>query len=472
MMKRLPILLLITLLAACSGGTTSNQNAPIGASNSLPPASGTGTVRLTITIPSKTTASTKRSAKYISPNARSAAISLYPVVAGVISPSASTTSNQDLAAGTPGCSGSPVTCSIQLSSAPGIVAFGIKLYDAPGQTGSILSQLDPSVATERTIAAGIDNAVVPLVLSGVPSTITLALASNTLQGGVSNTITLVVVARDADSNMIIGSAPYETPITLSASDPAITFSPASVISPSTAVTLNYNGHSTPTSDTVSATAGAAMASPAPLTFTPATLLVSCGSGCAGVPNTSTPYAVAINELGYSGTATLSVSGTGCVIDSSSALVSNGSGSFNLYPDPKGGNCQVTATDTYSQVKTGTLGFVAAGYPSTVVCVTPAPPVPTDPNGGVLSVYPPCNTAVKWGSYTYVPLQSHQNPITFQIAAYANTTQAALFQTQISNNPTIGGNRYITSTSPSGTSTTVTFTGQGGASNVDLALFTP
>lgn len=467
MTKRLPILLLVSLLAACSGGTTSNQTAPAGASNPLPPASGTGTVRVTITIPSKTTASTKRSAKFISPSALSVALSLYPVVASVISPTPSTTSNQDLAASTPGCSGSPVTCTIQMASAPGIVAFGIKLYSGLGQTGSILSQLDPSTATERTIVAGSANVVLPLALSGVPASIFLTIPSSSIQGGVPTSIPLTVVARDASNNIIIGSAPYETPITLTASDASISFSPASFTAPGTTVTLNYNGNATPIADSVFASTGAATGGGS-LTFTPAALNVSCsGGGCSGVSNGSSPYAVTVSEPGFSGTIAIStVSGIGCVLDSSTVAMSGGTGTVNLYPDPKGGTCVFHVSDSYGQTKNGSIGFNPAAYPSTVVNVDPAVK-PVDPNGGFLYLSSP-NTAVLWGSYTYVPLQSNINPTTFQLAAYASYAPgaAALFQT------TVSGTRYITNTTPSGTSTTVTFTGQQGPVNSDLASFTP
>ncbi len=312
---------------------------------------------------------------------------------------------------------------------------------------------------------GVANTILGLTLSGIASTITLSPASSSLIGGVSNTIPLTVIARDYGNNIIIGSAPYETPITLTSSDPAISFSPATVTAPTTSVTLNYNGNSTPTTDSIFATAGAATGSGS-LTFTPAALNVSCSGSCSGIANGAAPYAFSVTESGLTGSVTVSASGTGCVLDSSSVAVSGGSGNVNLYPDPKGGTCSVLATDGYAQTKTGSILFNPAAYPSTVVCVNPALK-PVDPNGGFLYMFGcASNTSVRWGSYTYVPLQSNQNPISFQVAAYANTTQAALFQT------TVSGDRYITAAGTSGTSTYVTFTGQSTTTNVDLAPFTP
>lgn len=468
MKNRFYNLLLLTVLAACSGGSTAAQPASGDARIPLPPASGTGTVRVTITIPSKTTASANRSPKYVSPSAQSIAIALYPVVANIISGTASATSNQDLVSAAPGCStGSPIVCTVQMSSAAGVVAFGIKLYSGTSQTGSILSQLDPTAATERTIAAGSDNVVLPLALSGVPASIFLTIPSSSLQGGVPSAIPLTVVARDASNNIIIGSAPYETPITLTASDAAISFSPATFTDPTTTVTLHYNGNATAITDSVFATTGAATGGGS-LTFMPAALNVSCsGGGCSGVANGSTPYAVTVTEGGYSGTIPISlVSGTGCILDSGIVGIIGGTGSVNLYPDPKGGVCVFHVSDGYGQTNNGSIGFNAAAYPSTVVNVNPSVK-PVDPNGGVLSLNSP-NTAVLWGSYTYVPLQSSTNPTSFQLAAYASTSPgaAALFQA------TVSGTRYVTSTAPSGTSTTVTFTGQQGPVNFDLSSFTP
>ena len=461
MFKFLISLFTLCTIVGCSGTAA---NAPPVRTSSMPTAGGIGTVSVTITIPVRS-ASANRTAKYVSPSAQSIAIALYPVVASIISGTASATSNQDLTSAAPGCTtGSPVVCTVQMSSAAGVVAFGIKLYSGTGQAGSILSQLDPTTATERTIVAGSDNVVIPLTLSGVPASIFLSIASSSLQGGVPSAIPLTAVARDASNNIIVGNAPYETPITLSTSEASISFAPATFTAPGTTVMLVYNGNATPITNSVFATAGAATGGGV-LTFTPAPLDVSCsGGGCSGVLNGANPYAVTVNEAGYSGPIAISpVSGTGCVLDSGTVNMSGGTGTVNLYPDPKVGTCVVKVTDSYNQTKIGSIGFNAAAFPSIVVCIFP--PFPTDPNGGTLYSNS-CNTSVTWGSYTFVPLQSTTNVLSFQLAAYANTTGASLFQT------TISGTRYIVSTTPSGTSTTVTFTGQSpyGSVNFDLASF--
>jgi hypothetical protein len=459
------------LIAGCSDAS----RAPIAPGQAIQPvpaataAGGIGTLTFTVTIPTAgATSSSQRSPAYVSGSAQSIAISVYTVTAGVISGVPASTSNQNLTATSPGCSGSsPNVCSITLSAPVGIDAFGIVLYASTGEAGAVLSQLDPTAATERTIVEGAGNVPFPLILSGVPASLTVSAPATTFHGGVPASVPYTVVAKDASGNVIIGGAPYETAITPSASDTnAFSFSPSTITSPTTAVTLQFNGNDTVAAPTFGANVGAINATPIALAFSPGVLGIACSGGCSGLTNGSSPYTLTVTEPGLTGPVTATASGASCTVDPASpstASLSSGSGTVNLYPNPVGGTCTVTVTDAYSQSATATTTFNAAGSP-TLVSGCLASTLPPDPNGGNLYSFACSSTGVMYGSYYFEPLQSNQNPISFQIAAYANPSEAYLTQF------TVGGNRYITSVSIG--ATYVIYNGQNGPSNIPFTSLVP
>jgi len=467
---------LLTMIAGCGGGggsstpsalpTPTAHAAPTPAVSAAPGA--TAQVTIAITIPSRTANGVTRSPKFVSPSAQSVSIAVYPVTGGVIAGSPSSTANQDLTSSSPGCSGgSPNVCLITMGAAVGIDAFGITTYQNIGEGGAILSQLAPTVATERTIVEGVTNVVLPLALSGVPASLAVsAAAATTFTGGNPANIPYTVVASDAAGNTIIGNAPYTTAITPTTSDgTAFTFSPSSITSPNTAVTLQYNGNATARTNTFGATAGALTAPTISLAFTPAALGITCSAGCTNLTNATTPYTLTVTEGGLNSAVTVSGSGASCNFDpSASVTMAGGSGSLNVYPNPAGGSCSVTVTDTYGQANTSNTTFNAAANP-TIVSNCGAFTVPPDPNGGFLYIFGGCGSlGVSYGSYFYTALDSNQNPLSFQVAIYANPANPYIRQF------TVGGNRYITAVAVS--SPYVNFTGQSGTSQVPFASLIP
>jgi len=457
MMKRwLTALIPLFALTACGAGGGIQSSSPSPVVPLASPSHGSGTVTVTISIP-KRTASAARAPRYVSPSAQSIRVDVYPVTAGVIAGSPSNTLLQDLSASSPGCSGgSPNVCAITLSAPAGITAFGIKIYAGLGQSGAILSQLDPTAATERTIVAGTRNVTLPLILGGVPATVVVSAPSTAFTGGNAVNVPYTLVAKDGAGNIIIGSDPYETPITPTTSDPsAITFSPATVSSPTTPVTLQFNGTATTTVVSAGASIGAFAAIPVSFTFSPAPLTATCSGGCLALPNGSSPYTVTLSEPGYTGSVTIGGSGTSCnFFPASTGTMGNGTGTIKVYPNPAGGNCTSSATDRYSQSASSYTTFVAAGPPVLGGCASP--PKPSDPFGGGLALYvnSGCSQVFTYGSYTYYPYDSMQNPPSkFALAIYADQSSQPVRTTIIS------GCRYITNVTINVGPSNVVYTGQ-------------
>jgi len=149
-LRRLATGLAFALLAGCSGASRAPLAVPPAAQPAATAAAhGNGTLTFTITIPATSApSSAQRRPAYVSGSAQSIQINVYTVTGGVITGVPATTSNQDLTATSPGCSGaSPNVCSITVTAPIGIDAFGMTLYAGTGETGAVLSQLDPTSAT-------------------------------------------------------------------------------------------------------------------------------------------------------------------------------------------------------------------------------------------------------------------------------------------------------------------------------------
>jgi hypothetical protein len=134
-----------------------------------------------------------------------------------------------------------------------------------------------------------------------------------LANGVPGTTSLVFTALDADGNPISGTAPFSTPIQLVPQNPAITFTPSTVTSPTTPVTVTYNGTPTANPSVVAQIGSKTVTAPFPifsstttptLSITPADIIVSVGG--ASMPITVTlqdaPGPVALTDTCVSGAA--------------------------------------------------------------------------------------------------------------------------------------------------------------------------
>jgi hypothetical protein len=460
-------LLAAALLAGCGGGGGA-RTTPSAAGNAAP----LGHATVTISIHRSAAAANARKPAFISPSTQSIAISVYSVDgSGDISANPVATTDADLTPQSPNCTGSDtVVCSVAVGAPPGTDAFGVQLYSGTGEGGSLLGSLAPTAATERTIVAGQNNVTLPLVIGGVAANVTITGNVSRLRLGTPATVILNIVAADAAGNVIVGADPYAYPIALTDSDSsgALTFSTSSVTSPASLVTLSYNGAALTGPPTIGGAATYANVTPYSLQYVSGTLTSPCSGGlCSNVANGPQPFASSFSEAGYDAQPlTLGVSGSGCTVDpSGSTAASNGGLGFNLYGPPAGGPCTVTATDIAGNTAGITVSFAAAGTPAIISTCGDGLPLPADPNGGSLYVDIGCgNVGVQYGSYLFVPLDSTENPISFQIAAYANPNEAAVALIGI------GGNRYINGVTI--VPPYVIYSGQDGGSDVPIGSLNP
>jgi hypothetical protein len=466
-------------LCACGGGGGGSHPGPAAIPVASPVASSTplpmGHATVTITIPAAAiTANARKNPAFISASAQSISISSYPVVAGVIAGVAAATSNQNLTSTSPGCSGTgPIVCSVSVAAPLGRDAFAINIYQGLNQGLPLLSTLPQSAATELTVVEGQANTVLPLVLGGVPASIVVSPSQTALFGGVPATIGISVVASDAGGNVIIGSANYANPITLTDVDGTgqTGLSTFTVVSPATVVTLNYTGQVVGSTVTINASATGATVTPGLLTFSPGALTVACSSGCSGLPNPNSAYTETISEGGYgSNVFTYSGSGASCNFNPVGAVTAvGGVATVNVYPSPLGGTCTLLVSDMSSQTRTATLTYNPAGPPVVSSYRLPIdgtyPPIPADGNNSGLDFTvdccpdapPPAYPIVLWGAYSYWPLSYASNPDDLGIVFYGSTNSAAV---GVLDN--VAGTRYIQSISVDTVLQLVTWTGQGGS----------
>jgi len=277
--KLVGIALAAALLAACGGGGGTGSNIPQGSGAAAPPASAAA-VTFTIVIPARaaSTAANRR-ALYVSPSTVSVVVTLteqngtpvtlaqpYAVtVSGIsachLAPRSVARSAQ--AARKPLTERQP--CTFSIPEPVGVDTFSVSTYDAAQTsatpatlTGKLLST--GSVAT--TVVANAANTVT-LTLGGVVAGFTLLLGDANPSTGSTQTISLVVEAKDADGNFIFGEGNYATPITLANSDlsGATTLSATTLTHPGN-VTVTYTG--APTRATFAASATGATSATATL----------------------------------------------------------------------------------------------------------------------------------------------------------------------------------------------------------------
>jgi len=191
----------LALLAVCALWSCSSG----GASQSVPRTPSDASARFTITVPaSSTTSSSARKPAYVSLATQSIVITLTSVNGRPYTGSAASTAI-NLSTLTPGCSGSPLTCTVTVSAVVGSDVFSVVTYDAAQMspfttaTGNVLSQATMSVA----VVAGPNTVMV--VLNGVAKTISATFASDPHISG-----------SMASGYSIIGNAPYT--MTLTAQD--------------------------------------------------------------------------------------------------------------------------------------------------------------------------------------------------------------------------------------------------------------
>ncbi len=235
----------IALVIGCGGGGSGSSTIPKGGGNSptLQQSS------ITIFIPQPSTASVARSPQYVSASTKSVVITLTSVngvpPSPAIPPTVFNTTVPPCTAVTGG-----IACDVTVGAVLGNDVFTIVAYDGTNGTGNVLSSGSVSVA----VGPG-TNTPPPVALGGAVAKVVVTLPSNASQllngdlspsiDGTVTSIQVTVNAYDAGKNLIIGSAPYASPIPITVSgDPngAFTVSPTSVIAPNqNVITLGTSG---------------------------------------------------------------------------------------------------------------------------------------------------------------------------------------------------------------------------------------
>ena len=336
------------LLCACGGGGGSSAPA-------VAPAPAVPTTIIRIVVPPETSpAANQRTPAFVSAGAQSIAVAIFPVSAnGTIASTPSSTSAVDLVAGAQ-CSGTPLACAIPVVAPLGTITFSVTLYSQTALGGSILATFLPSAQHEFTIVQNATN-VLGISLNGVPAALTISTVPAIVTAGTATSAIITVVARDASNNVIVGTDPYATPITLTDTDPTAhtTLSSASIASPATTATLTYGGGAL-TGSSFNIVAHYA-ATPTPITGTASVGILNT-NGVTAVPATlaflstaDPPLDVTYGEASYAGTFTVnsaSCSGIATVVDNI--------GTLHVTPLGHGG-CTVTISDNASHSASVTIG---------------------------------------------------------------------------------------------------------------------
>ncbi|NNM99477.1 MAG: hypothetical protein HKL91_06750 [Candidatus Eremiobacteraeota bacterium] len=240
------LFLAAAVVAGCGGGGSGNSAA-------LPAHGGAGgTARqaaLQIFIPQPASASVARAPQYISASTKSIVITLTTVNGVPPSPAVPPTVFN---ISVPPCStvSGGISCSVTVGAILGTDVFTIVAYDAANGSGNILSSgtlsvaVGPGTNTPPPIALGGNVAKVVVTAPPSASPAPNGALTPTVDGNV-NTVQVSVAAYDASGNLIVGSAPFASPIPITlVGDPngALTFSPSSVIAPNqNIVTLGTSG---------------------------------------------------------------------------------------------------------------------------------------------------------------------------------------------------------------------------------------
>ncbi len=227
--------LFLTLgLASCGGGSSgSSAVAPGGQTQVANGVKGTLVVTLS---PRYDAASAKtRTPQFASPSASSLGWSV----------NSGTMTFADVSATSGACTtaNNARTCSIPISAPGGNDSFSISLFDQASGAGNLLGTGSNSTnvtASGFSVTVGIN----PIVAGILGMTVTFAGGAHTLPVGQPTTATVLFTFTDPDGQAIppVTSTPnFASSITLTSSDPHITFSPSTLTTPGQTTTLSYDG---------------------------------------------------------------------------------------------------------------------------------------------------------------------------------------------------------------------------------------
>ena len=240
------LFLAAAVVAGCGGGG-------VGTSSALPSHGGAAGATqqsvFQIFIPQPSTAALARTPQYVSAKTKSVVISLTSVNGTPPSPAIPPTIFN---IAVPPCTAvtGGMSCDVTVGAILGSDVFTIVAYDAANGTGNVLSSgsitvaVGPGTNTPPPVALGGNVATVVVTAPPSASPLPNGDLAPSIDGSV-NTIQVTVAAYDADGNLIVGSAPFASPIPIVVTgDPngAFTVSPTSVLAPNqNVVTLGTSG---------------------------------------------------------------------------------------------------------------------------------------------------------------------------------------------------------------------------------------
>ena len=257
----------LLLLGGCASGANSSPNV-LG---SIAPSQPTGplvSATMQIAFSARSELTSKRRAKYVSPNAES-----FAVVVDGAAPIVVTVSSCALNAST-------YMCSVPITAAAGPITATVTLYDAPNGAGTILG-----IGTcSTTLVLNSTNTISIAIAAVVGSVSVGAIAYTPGTGfvyGTTATALVPVTFADPDANVLPVGAQLVSPVTTTSSDATAILSTSSFSAVPSGLTLAYNGSTSIASSTTltfayaSATIGTSTVAISPLVTTYA------GNGIAG-----------------------------------------------------------------------------------------------------------------------------------------------------------------------------------------------
>jgi hypothetical protein len=235
------------LLISCGGGGGSSAVAPAAAPGAAAQQRSTNG-SIVLSIPTQTASGAVRYPQFVSPNASSVSL----VVNGGTAQTFDVSAASSLCATTSGAR----NCTLTFGAPPGNDTIVLTIFSGPNGTGTTLA----TTTTTTTVTAGTPFSVTVAVTATIgtvvatvkggtgasctaPATapnpsITEGCGGSGLTGGGAG---LTVNAFDPSGAQITGTAPYATPIQISANDPALSASPTSITAPGQTVSLAYTG---------------------------------------------------------------------------------------------------------------------------------------------------------------------------------------------------------------------------------------
>jgi NHL repeat len=244
------------LLAACASGTGTLPGAQTAANSVSPASKHQAALTIRIRIP-KTRHHRGKAPRYISAATQGMTMAF-------TGPS-TFTQVINLTPSDPRCSGSPLTCTIDVALKAGSYTATVKTYDRAPVSGAIpvgANLLSTARNVAFTITAGIANHV-GITLDGVPASITVGGFPSASAGTAFLNKSFSVTVKDADGYLIVGT--YSTPIMLTDSDT------------SGATTIATAGSDTPPADELLSSSDTATISYTGRAITPVTIDASAGT---------------------------------------------------------------------------------------------------------------------------------------------------------------------------------------------------